>query len=80
MVVDGVLFGHTLVLVLGLPLMLTSLRLVEMDLGVNSGTLLGDSLLHSLGDCCCLFRCSNANTQTEPKDVSKYTDGFAPDP
>jgi hypothetical protein len=64
--VQSVLLGGTLFLVLGLARKTESLGPVEVDLGVNAGPLLGDSLLEGLSDCCCLS-CDHHGNKTTTK-------------
>ena len=52
--VEGVLLGGGSGSVLGLAGEGEGVGAVEVDLGVNSGALLGDALLEALGDRCCL--------------------------
>ena len=64
--VKSALLGRALGGVFGLSLRLESLRLVEVNSSVDSGSLLGDTLLEGLLNCCCL---AYVNKETKRKNL-----------
>ena len=55
MLVQARLLGGALFLILGFTIKLQSIWLVEVNLGVNTSSLLGNSLLKGFRNCCCAY-------------------------
>jgi hypothetical protein len=70
--VQSILLGGALSLVLGLAVKLQSFWAVEMNPSVDTGPLLGDSLLEGFRNCCCLAYNHRVNNSGERR-VSRNT-------
>ena len=80
--VQSALLGNTLGLVLGLSGVLQSIGLVEVHLGVDASSLLGNTLLKGLADGCCFasswrknkIKSNNKNRQKNESRVARRVD------